>query len=211
VTSSLSLWTSLANFSTGSSTWIDRSGNNNTALISGSTLALSGSLGVAFNGTNNLLTYPAPLNGGDPTTDWTIQFYGTWNVTSNNLDFFTHEDYQNGWDVALTPDSRTVVRANTSPNADFNYTIPDATLAVVTIVFDKTNSELKLYANTTLINTISQTIANWNVTAVPLTFGFNTNTDATYFAGSVRELTLYKKVLTLGEITTNYNAFIAEP
>ena len=216
VTGSLSLWTSYYDYNPSSSVWVDRSGNGNTALISGSTMFVSGSgigqsLGARFNGTNNFLTYPATLGGGDPTTDWTVQMYGTWNLTDQNLDFFAHNDYTDGWDIALTPDGRTVVRANPSPTADFNYTAPKATLTLVTVTFDGTNSELKLYANTTLIGTNSETIANWNVTNLPFQFGWNANTDATFFAGTVREITLYKKVLTSGEITTNYNVFTTQP
>jgi hypothetical protein len=48
-------------YSSGSATWNDLSGNGNDALVSGSTLVPTGSLGYVFNGTNNSLTW---ANGG---------------------------------------------------------------------------------------------------------------------------------------------------
>jgi hypothetical protein len=187
----------------------DRSGNGNTGLVSGSTMIVSSSFGLAFNGTNNYITYPEPFNGGNPTNQWTVQMYGTWDIEDENLDFFTHNDYTDGWDIALTPDGRIVVRSDTGGGTEFEYTVPKAELRLVTIVFDGVDSRVLLYTNTVGIGNNPASVSPWNETTVPMTFGFNTNTDATYFKGTFKDIILYGRVLTGAEVFTNYNALIA--
>lgn len=53
-------WGDMSSYDSGSSQWLDKSGNEHHADVSGSALSRSGSLGFIFNGTNNAMTWPAP-------------------------------------------------------------------------------------------------------------------------------------------------------
>jgi hypothetical protein len=60
VSSNLWYWGDMSSYDSGSQQWLDKSGNEHHADVSGSALSRSGSLGFVFNGTNNVLTWPSP-------------------------------------------------------------------------------------------------------------------------------------------------------
>jgi hypothetical protein len=98
---SLRIWNDTTSLT--GSIWYDKSGFNNHGLVSGSALSLSGSLGYAFNGTDNYVTYPITLNTINPTDSYTLQYYGSLPSESLNRDFFTKEIFTNGWDTIYEP------------------------------------------------------------------------------------------------------------
>lgn len=60
VSANLWYWGDMSSYDSGSQQWLDKSGNNHDADVSGASLVRSGSLGFIFNGTNNVLTWPTP-------------------------------------------------------------------------------------------------------------------------------------------------------
>jgi len=70
-------WGDMSSYDSGSAIWYDRSGNGNNAIVSGSALARTGSLGFVFNGTNNSLRW----NTGGFTTSSCVDSSFTIQVT----------------------------------------------------------------------------------------------------------------------------------
>ena len=209
----LIIWNHYTDYNTGSGTISDRSGKGNTALVSGSTMSLTGSsleFGYAFNGTDNYFTYPEPVNS-TPTGSYTLQFYGTFNFDGQNRDYFAKNDFDNGWGIPVTPEfgGNFVYRPIAGGDKPTNANVTGASNKLVTMTFNDDTNIVQLYVNTTLADTNSNgsNVEPFNsASAVPFTFGYNPQGDATYFKGSWKDITLYNRILTSGEITTNYNA-----
>lgn len=189
------------------SVWYDKSLNGNNGLVSGSTLTLSGSLGYAFNGTNNYVTYPITLVG-QPSSSYTLQYYGSLPSESVNRDFFVKEVYSNGWDLifdgASSPD-RFVFRDNAGSDKRANISTVLAEKQLITITANENTDLMELYVNSAFVtNFTAGAVNNFNASAVPFVFGFNTNGDATYWKGGVSDLLLYNKVLSATEVSQSF-------
>ena len=195
------------------SVWYDVSGNGNHALVSGSALAQSGSLGLAFNGTDNYLTYTNTLVA-TPSSSWTMQWYGSFyntGSTPTNYDLFGKTTYLDGWDSIYSPyyfgQGQSLVFRDIS-GQDRNYTVQNvpATKMLYTMTVDSDINIANIYVNTlSITSSLTLNINPFNVSTGSLTFGFNADTDATYFKGTMSDIILYNRILTSGEVTTNYN------
>jgi hypothetical protein len=190
------------------SIWYDRSGNGNNGLVSGSTLSLSGSLGYAFNGTNNYLTFPTNLTA-TPSSSYSIQWWGSSFISSStNYFLFSKGGYANGWDTLYRPNDKSLVFRDTAGGDQIyvtNYNGGNKALFTVNVTtndfgigsfyFNKTGSLDNMRANA------------FNSSSVPLRFGFNVNSDGTLFKGTAAGLTVYNRMLTPEEIENNYNYY----
>jgi len=209
ISSSLVIWSDTTSLT--GSYWYDLSGKGNHGLISGSTLTLSGSLGYGFNGTNNYVTYPITLNG-QPSSSYTVQYYGSIPSESLNRDFFVKQVYSNGWDMlydgASSPD-RFVFRDVAAADKRANITPTLATKQLITITVNADTDLMELYLNDTFVtNFTAGGVNNFNVATQPLVFGFNTDGDATYWKGAVSDLLLFNKVLSATEVSQSYSYLI---
>jgi hypothetical protein len=75
---------------------------------------------------------------------------------------------------------------------------------------DPINDTTQLYVNGAFVSEqVGASINAFNVSSLPFKFGFNTNTDATYWRGNTKSLLLYNKVLSLSEIQQNYNTLVS--
>jgi hypothetical protein len=190
------------------SIWYDRSGNGNNGLVSGSTLSLSGSLGYAFNGTNNYLTFPTNLTA-TPSSSYSIQWWGSSFISSStNYFLFSKGGYANGWDTLYRPNDKSLVFRDTAGGdqiyvtnynggnkALFTINVTTNDYGVGSFYFNKTGSLDGMRANA------------FNATSVPLRFGFNVNSDGTLFKGTAAGLTVYNRMLTPEEVENNYNYY----
>jgi hypothetical protein len=188
------------------SVWYDVSGNGNHALVSGSALVQSGSLGLAFNGTDNFLTYTASLTA-TPSSSWTMQWYGTFYNTGSNRDLFCKTDFEDGWDTIYGPlGQKLVFRDVGGQDRNYDVTNTPATKILYTMTVNSTTNQAFAYYNETFVSSSALSdIAVFSVSTGSLTFGFNANSDATYFKGTMSDIILYNRVLTPEEVTNNYN------
>ena len=209
VNDGLVLWNSCDSLT--GSVWIDKTGRGNDGLVSGSTLTQTGSLGYAFNGTDNYVTYPITLNG-QPSSSYTLQYFGSLPSESVNRDFFVKEDYINGWDTifegARTPDKFNFRDVGGADKLSPDFTTIPSQRQLITITVNATTNVIELYVGNTFIGNFSRTtdvVNNFNAVNRPFVFGWNANSDATFFKGGISDLILYNKVLSGAEITTNFN------
>lgn len=193
------------------SVWYDVSGNGNHALVSGSALVQSGSLGLEFNGTDNYLTYPANLTA-TPSSSWTMQWYGTFYNTGSNRDLFGKTTYQDGWDTIYGPEffgqgQYITFRDVSGQDNNKVFTNTPAVKLLFTMTCNSDTDKIGYFVNNTNFGTGSANtpVNTFNVSTGSLTFGFNVDSDATYFKGTMSDLIIYNRILTSAEVTTNYN------
>jgi hypothetical protein len=210
VTSSLTLWNHYTDYNSGSNRIGDRSGNNNIAIVSGSTLQLSGSLGLKMQA-GNYFTYPDPVNA-TPTSDYTLQYYGSLNIGNpgdGNTPMWAYGTNGDGWWSIIIPEPA-------GPDAglyyrmggDKNITIvaQESTLQMVTMVCSVSTNTVTAYINTSSIGVMpgGGTTVTFDSSSRPFTFAYPYDASRE-FLGSVRDIVVYSKLLTQAEITTNYN------
>jgi hypothetical protein len=204
----LVVWNSVDSLS--GTVWLDKSGNGNNGLVSGSTLALTGSLGYSFNGTDNYITYPINLVA-TPSSSWTMQYYGSIPSESVNRDMFVRQDYLNGWDLIYdggNDPERLVFRDTPGGDRRMEITPTYASKQLITVTVNASSNVIQLYVNGTFIgNAIgSGDVNNFNAgIGTPFVFGWNADTDAGFWKGGVSDLILYNRILSAGEVTTNFN------
>ena len=215
VTNGLVVWNNYQTTPTGS-IWLDSSGNGNTALISGSALALSGSVGYWFNGTNNFLTYREPLVG-QPSSSWTMQFTLTPYDNTNNLFLAGKKDYADGWDTIVKPSTGTynsIYIFRDIPGADWNIYLPNAFTSSINVTMTINTDggayglgQGEFYVNGVFGTSVSFSpgINPFDVNSEPFRFGYKADVDAEYYNGGVKQILLYNRVLTSSEILQNYN------
>lgn len=205
-TSGLVIWSDTTSL-TGSVLY-DKSGRGNNALVSGSTLQLTGSNGFMFNGTDNYLTWPTTLSG-QPSSSYTLEYFGTPFSSSVNYDFFAKDFYTNGWDMIYEPGPAKLtyrdVAGSDKTSSLFTPSTTQTQQIVVTVNSD--TNVIQFYRNGEFVGNFSRTtdvVNPFNAFAGPFKFGFNTNADATYFKGSLKSVSLYNKVLSATEVESNY-------
>lgn len=201
--SGLILWNS--EYSLSGSIWYDRSGNANNGLVSGSTLVISGSLGYEFNGTNNYVTYPSTLVG-QPSSSWTMQWYGTMYNDSVSRDLFCKDVYTDGWDTIWGSSTNDLIfRDRAGFDKTKVITNVSAEKTLWTMVCNDSTDAVRVYKNNTDLGNMSANQVNaFNASSSPLKFGFNANGDATYFKGTITNLLLYNKALNSTEVSQSY-------
>jgi hypothetical protein len=160
---------------------------------------LSGSLGYAFNGTDNYVTYPITLNTANPTDVYTLQYYGSLPSESINRDFFTKEVFSNGWDTIYSPSTNAFTfrdQAGSDKGATFTTVLGSKQL--ITITVNAGSNVCELYVGPSFITNFSAgAVLNFNAASVQFRFGWNANADATFWKGGVSVILLYNKVILL--------------
>ena len=203
ITSGLVSWLSCDSLS--GSVWYDKSPNNNNALVSGSALTQSGSLGIAFNGTNNYLTYTQPITN-QPVDIYTYQFYGTLPLTGASEWMFvngTGPSTRQG--LIWSPTTSQFVWIGSSAAA-ITVSVASAEKAVWTILLDWNFGGFEIFKNGTSVGYTAASVYKFDNYG-GFEFGYLQGTDstATYFAGAAQDLIVYNRRLSNAEITTNYN------
>jgi len=212
VRSGLIIYNASSSFS--ASTWYDISGNGNDALVSGSTMSSSGSLGWEFNGTDNFITYPNPVLFSSasipPANVFTLQWYGSMYNDGITRFLFTKRDGL-GWDTLWSAGAGAIIYRGPGGLDKEIYgigNVSEKTLWTL-IVYDLagiSGEVVYLYKNGSYVGELSGGFTNnfdYNST-IPLTFGWNANTDATYFKGAISDLLVYNRPLSQVEIANNY-------
>lgn len=200
VSGGLTLWTSF-NSLTGSS-WYDISGNGNSGYVTGSAITVSNN-SVPFNGINNMVWFTSSLNA-TPSSSMTLIWNGTFASSSINYDLFCKESFANGWDTIFSyPLNKIIFRDNGGQDVEASaiYQSIQKTVFAMTI----TNGSQKIYRNGVEVSTGTSGFNGFTSSNFPLVFGFNENTDASWFSGSMSDVLVYNRILNSSEILSVSN------
>jgi hypothetical protein len=201
-------------YTSGSTTWYDKSGNgNNGTLTNGPTFDSANGGSIVTNGTNNYINLGQKFQYQD---QFTVECWVRWPTTPTQTSvacgilapIFTNKDYgwnlfTNGsntisWDIYNTPSAQKLITTSTTYLDQW-----------VHIVGYKNGTSIALYVNGTLVasDTLS-TNAVYYQTSYSCTIGGNHPCGSTtyYMALKVGAARIYNKILSEQEIQQNYNA-----
>lgn len=200
-------------YTSGSTTWLDLSGNNNSgSLINGPTFSTDGGGSIVFDGSNDYVNIPYVGNTSNSFTFIIVMKCN--NMTSdtalNRQTLFGLSQNGNGafrqFDVEIWGNTGVGFRGNGGAVENVNFFSYSWTLGVnanniniYTITLNSTGHSI--YVNGTLRNNISRSItADFNSIVLGTRLSGNLWNGACYF------FSMYNRELTLTEIQQNYNA-----
>jgi hypothetical protein len=196
-------------YASGSTTWIDKSGNNkNGTLTNGPTFSSANEGSIVFDGVNETINFGTgdtffPLtqftidmwfksSGTVATTGVTPSLFGfTYGIRSNINDSSLTFSVDNGTDLSGVSVSGTFRSDNKWYNATFYHT----------------GTSMGIYINGVFGNSTNRT---WSGTSRWPTNGWNlgrdNNNSNLFYSGHIASCKIYNKTLTAAEILQNYNA-----
>ena len=204
VRSGLVLYLDAANrksYVSGSNSWRDLSGNNKNATIVNSPSFTNQNLGYfTCNSTQNF-TISNPLNQTATTQLWSVS---SW-VNIDTVTGATGRYLISGLNIGVAAewyDSGTLLYLNSGANDYYTYgtTIEGAGWVMLSFLFRNSDGYRKIFKNTTDITTSGP-----NNTSTP-SGQSATFTIADNMRGKIASLLIYNKVLSMDEITQNFNA-----
>ena len=198
----------------GSTTWNDLSGNNNSgSLVNGPTFSSTNGGSIVFNGTTSgsYITTPSTL-----TLSNTISF----NFWISSVGQTSYNQAILGKDTNGANPHLLIRRGNSSDNLIWNYYNGSATLTTtfnsfftgfnnlfvnLQITADYTSGVLNVYRNGVLFGTSTHTMLYPNTSAI-LTLGNWLPNTGLAFNGNITTTQIYNRALSATEISQNYNA-----
>jgi hypothetical protein len=208
VKNGLVLWLDAANTKSypGSGTiWRDLSGNGyNATLVNGTTFNSQNVGSMVFDGINDYVSFPNPLNQSQLAQVWTVQ---SWiRITTKPSQLYI-SGLANGLYIEFSQGNNSLLYLNSGiPNDYYTYggqfTAQGWVLA--TFRFDNSNAARQIFRNLQIIGdangpNVSSTPA---VQQATFTLGSTSNT----ILGSVSNLLIYNRYVSYSEIAQNYNA-----
>jgi hypothetical protein len=204
VTDGLVLYLDAANqqsYVSGSTTWKDVSGNNNSgSLINGPTFSSADGGSIVFDGVNDYIasSYNG-ITGTNPRT-FSIWFKPN-NLQNRNLLGYGTENNKNMWDIFLYNGNVGVHLYGTVAEAGTPYTVG----VWQNITFTYTHPTIKSYMNGVYKNLYTDPTINTG-TNYPLTIAKGTFAPYYYFNGNISTTQIYNRGLSDAEVLQNYNA-----
>jgi hypothetical protein len=199
-------------YTSGSATWFDISGNNNSgSLTNGPTYSNANGGSIMFDGTNDFINCGTSDTVSFP-GNFTINFwarpfgsalpFGGVIVSKRNSGTF-----QSNYQIGLSTSNIFTFSMNGTPFAD----IASVTGSVVlnnnwyNITCIKSGSTIQIYYNTLLQNSGAAQVGNSALPNTVLRLGQNHDLNAP-FSGSLSLVQIYNRALTAQEVLQNYNA-----
>ncbi len=187
-------------------TWTDLSGNNNNGtLTNGPTFSAGNQGSIVFDGTNDYVDVPYNASTiSFPTNNATIcVWYRVSTVGDGYGTLVTQRSVAGTGIQSYMVSTRLYADGGGTDGVSSNTVIPNGTIAFGGIVYDKTNSLLKLYVNGVYDNQVSYT-GNIQDT-YPIRLGNGAFSDGP-FPGNIYLAIVYNRVLSAAEVLQNYNA-----
>ena len=194
-----------ASYSGTGNTWYDVSGyGNNGTFVNGATYSTSGGGSIVLNGTNQYVSVPL-FNSS--TTNITMQTWVYINLPSKGV--FVANGYGNGYSIGIggggyldfSGDAAIALWSNVRwINTGQNY---GSGWKLVTMILGSSSTPT-VYVNTTSFGSYPGTApiiptGNFTIGAIP-------GDNGRYYAGNFGAVNFYNRVLSLAEITANFNA-----
>ena len=186
-------------------TWYDLSGNaNNGTLTNGPTFSNANSGCIVFDGVDDYVNVPYNASTiSFPTNNATIcVWYRVSTVGDGYGALVTQRSVTGSGIQSYMISTRLYADGGGTAGVSSNTVIPNGTIAFGGIVYDKTNSFLKLYVNGVYDNQVSYT-GNIQDT-YPIRLGNSAFGDGS-FPGNIYLASVYNRALSASEILQNYN------
>jgi hypothetical protein len=187
-------------------TWTDLSGNNNTGtLTNGSTFNNDRGGCIVFDGVDDYVNVPYNASTiSFPTDNATIcVWFKTSTVGDGVGTLVTQRSSSDSGFQTYIISTRLYADGGSTAGVSSNAIIPNGTISFGGIVYDRTNSLLKLYVNGVFDNQVSYTGEIQDT--YPIRLGNGVFGDGPY-PGNIYIASVYNRVLTATEILQNYNA-----
>ena len=209
-------------------TWTDLSGRgNNGTLTNGPTYSSANGGSIVFDGTNDYVNMGNSQAGNFGTSNFSINAFFKFTSTGNNSGIFCKSIGDNpttiyGWLLNI-PDGTELGFAMATTNSGWGssgsysckstgISINDGNWRMVTIVGDRTQTNISMYINGTL-QTLQEYAGGLNLfnTVGNVTNTYNlvlgNESDASHpFNGNIAQASIYNRALTAAEIQQNFNA-----
>lgn len=185
-------------------TWTDISGNgNNGTLTNGPTFSSTNGGNIVFDGTNDYVSLPNPLNQSNLSQIWTVQ---AWIKIQSKPPQYLIEGLNAGLWIEFYQGNNSLLYLNGGANDYYTYggQFTNQGWVMSTFRFNNATGDRQIWRNLTNIST-----GGPNNTFTPSgqgsTFNIGSNGSATIL-GSVACINMYNRYLTDQEIAQNYNA-----
>lgn len=193
-------------YSGSGTTWYDLSGNGNTGtLTNGPTFSGVNGGSIVFDGVDDYVNIPYNASTINfPTNNATVCVWYKVSTVGDGIGVLVTQRSSTGTGIQIYADATKLYADGGSTAGLYSTTIiPNGTIAFGGIVFDKTNSLLKLYINGIYDSQVSYT-GNIQDT-YPIRLGTGAFGDGP-FPGNIYTVNVYNRSLTATEILQNFNA-----
>jgi hypothetical protein len=187
-------------------TWTDLSGNNNTGTLTNGPTFNGGNGGsIVFDGVDDYVNVPYNASTiSFPTNNATICVWFKTSTVGDGVGVLvTQRSSSDSGIQTYIISTRLYADGGSTAGVSSNAIIPNGTISFGGIVYDKTNSLLKLYVNGVFDNQVSYTGEIQDT--YPIRLGNGAFGDGPY-PGNIYIASVYNRALTATEILQNYNA-----
>jgi len=187
-------------------TWRDLSGNNNTGtLTNGPTFSTANMGSIVFDGVDDYVNIPYNASTiSFPTNNATICVWFKTSTVGDGVGVLvTQRSSSDSGFQTYIDSTRLFADGGSTAGVYSNAIIPNGTISFGGIVYDRTNSLLKLYVNGVFDNQVSYTGEIQDT--YPIRLGNGAFGDGPY-PGNIYTVSVYNRALTATEILQNYNA-----
>jgi hypothetical protein len=185
-------------------TWRDLSGNgNNGTLTNGPTYNSTNGGSIVFDGLNDYVDI-----GVKGTLNPSTITVSAWMKPESSLSSkYIIRNRTYGWGILITDSMKLATFVYTNSSVSSAYT-SDITLSSLyyNTVFTFSNSNLNVYLNGTLLNSVTTPSNSIYYVENYVAVGRDANADVSYFLGNISQVSVYNRALTAAEILQNYNA-----
>ena len=186
--------------------WFDLSGNNNTGTLTNGPTFNGGNGGsIVFDGVDDYVNVPYNASTiSFPTNNATICVWFKTSTVGDGVGVLvTQRSSSDSGIQTYIISTRLYADGGSTAGVSSNVIIPNGTISFGGIVYDKTNSLLKLYVNGVFDNQVSYTGEIQDT--YPIRLGNGAFGDGPY-PGNIYIASVYNRALTATEILQNYNA-----
>jgi hypothetical protein len=187
-------------------TWTDVSGNNNTGTLTNGPTFNGGNGGsIVFDGVDDYVNVPYNASTiSFPTNNATICVWFKTSTVGDGVGVLvTQRSSSDSGIQTYIISTRLYADGGSTAGVSSNVIIPNGTISFGGIVYDKTNSLLKLYVNGVFDNQVSYTGEIQDT--YPIRLGNGAFGDGPY-PGNIYIASVYNRALSATEVLQNYNA-----
>ena len=190
----------------GSTTWFDVSGNNNSgSLVNGPTFNTGSGGNIVFDGVDDYINFGNVLNIG--LSDWTVSAWINSTIAHFGRVVAKNNSSADGWFIGVENNEKFVIGINGTYGFSSTYNYSTAGWVHLVGVWNRTGFAT-LYANSVFLGNIVN-ISSQSSTNLQTSFNLrisSRDSGGGFFNGNISNVQVYNRALTADEVLQNYNA-----